>query len=272
MAKLSVLMSIYIKEKPEYVDKCFQSLLAQTVSADEWVIVEDGPLSEKMYRLLQRYETAYPGLIKRIPLKKNQGLGLALRIGITKCTNELIARMDTDDIAREDRFEKQLAEFCKDSQLDICGSHIIEFMNGTEHAISKRCVPLKHQEIVKYQKKRSAFNHMTVMYKKSTVLKSGNYEHCPQMEDDMLWTRMILGGAKCLNIDDFLVYARAGKEMIQRRGGFTYFKKYKSGKRRIMETGFNSRWEYYQAICIQFIVAILPNRLRLLLFVRFLRT
>ena len=82
MAELSVLMSLYIKEKPEYAKACFDSLLNQTVKADEWVIVEDGPLSKEMYDLLAEYENANPGLIKRIPFEKNQGLGLALRAGV----------------------------------------------------------------------------------------------------------------------------------------------------------------------------------------------
>ena len=94
MAELSVLMSIYIKEKPMYVKECFNSLLNQTEKADEWVIVEDGPLSEEMYGLLERYQNDYPGLIKRVPLEKNNGLGMALRAGVPECRNKLIARMD----------------------------------------------------------------------------------------------------------------------------------------------------------------------------------
>ena len=106
--KFSVLMSLYIKEKVEYADACFQSLLRQTVQPNEWVIVEDGPLKDEMYLLLETYEKENPGLIKRVVLDHNQGLGTALRAGVLACKNELIARMDTDDIAREDRFEKQI--------------------------------------------------------------------------------------------------------------------------------------------------------------------
>lgn len=62
-------MSPYIKEKPEYTRACFESLLThQTVQADEWIIVEDGPLTDEMYDLLVEYQKSYPGLIKRIPL------------------------------------------------------------------------------------------------------------------------------------------------------------------------------------------------------------
>lgn len=264
-------MSIYIKEKPEYVDACFKSLLNQTVKADEWVVVEDGPLSDGMYDLLDSYQLAYPGLIKRIPLKTNQGLGLALRAGVPECRNELIARMDTDDIAREDRFELQLREFELNPELDICGSHIIEFEGTVDNVLSKRIVPISHQEIVAYQKTRSAFNHMTVMYRKSAVLKAGNYEHCPLMEDDMLWVRMIQSGALCSNIDDFLVFARTGTAMIERRGGWAYYKKYKSGKRKIKETGFITNLEYIKALLPQFIVSLVPKKLRLWIFTNILR-
>ena len=106
-------MSLYIKEKPQYVEECFQSLLRQTVKADEWVIVEDGPLTEELYAVLEKYEKEYPGLIKRVPFKENRGLGLALQSGVPECTYDIIARMDTDDICREDRFEKQLPNLRK---------------------------------------------------------------------------------------------------------------------------------------------------------------
>lgn len=268
---ISVLMSLYLKEKPEYAEQCFQSLLKQTTQADEWVIVEDGPLLNEMYSLLNEYQEMYPGLIKRIPLEKNQGLGLALRAGILECRNELIARMDTDDIAREDRFERQLAEFEKDSGLDICGSHIIEFEGTIDNVLSKRKVPIEQDKIIKYQKTRSAFNHMTVMYKKSAVLKAGNYEHCPLMEDDMLWARMLLSGAKCSNVDDFLVFARTGTAMIERRGGWAYYKKYRDGKKKMKETGFLSETDYLKAAIPQVIVSLMPRKLRLWFFTKLLR-
>lgn len=271
MAQLSVLMSLYIKEKPEYARACFESLLRQTIIADEWVIVEDGPLTNEMYELLDEYQEKFPGLIRRIPLEKNQGLGLALRAGIPECKNEIIARMDTDDIAREDRFEKQLMEFEKHSDLDICGSHIIEFEGMVDNELSRRKVPITHEEIVKYQKTRSAFNHMTVMYKKGSVLKAGNYEHCPLMEDDMLWVRMILSGAHCSNVDDYLVYARTGTAMIERRGGWTYYKKFRDGKKKIKSTGFISESDYLEAVVPQMLVSLMPRKMRLFVFTRFLR-
>ena len=255
-------MSLYFKEKPGYVEECFQSLLRQTVKADEWVVVEDGPLTDELYAVLDKYEKEYPGLIKRVPLEKNQGLGLALQAGVPECSNEIIARMDTDDICREDRFEKQLAEFEKDPELDITGSHIDEFEDTPDTIVAKRIVPVTDAEIKKYQKKRDAFNHMTVMYKKKAVLDAGNYQSCPLMEDTYLWCRMMKNGAKCMNVDDSLVYARIGKDMFDRRGGWAYFKKYKTGKKMVYETGYISWFDYASVIVIQFFVALVPRRLR----------
>lgn len=270
--QFSVLLSLYIKEDPRYLQECFESLLDQTVPATEWVIVEDGPLTQELYQVLDTYQERYPGLIKRVPLEKNLGLGLALREGMLHCSHELVARMDTDDLARPARFEKQLACFEKDPVLDICGSHILEFEADPQHPNAVRKVPLGHDEIVHYQKSRSAFNHVTVMFKKSSVLRAGNYEDAPLMEDDMLWVRMLLSGAKGMNLDDYLVDVRTGAGMIERRGGFGYFKKYCDGRRKILETGFISHFDYYKTCAIQLIVALVPNKIRFLIFTKLLRS
>ena len=268
----SVLMSLYIKEKSAYARACFESLLHQTVLADEWVIVEDGPLTEELYALLDEYESRYPELIKRVPLKENQGLGKALRAGLPQCSHELIARMDTDDIAREDRFEKQLAMFRQRPELDICGSHIEEFDNDPSKVLCVRKVPLEQEAIIRYQKWRDSFNHVTVMYKKAAVLKAGNYQDAPLMEDSLLWVNMLQTGARAANINDSLVFVRAGQDMFERRGGWSYFKKYREGRKKIYATGFISWWEYIGSLGIQFVVALLPNNIRGKLFVNQLRT
>ena len=255
-------MSLYVKEKPEYARACFDSLLAQTLPAAEWVIVEDGPLTPELYSLLGEYENNNPGLIKRVPLETNHGLGLALREGMLHCSYELVARMDTDDICRNDRFEKQIAEFEKDPDLDICGSHIKEFEGDISNILARRVVPLNHSEIKEYQRRRDGFNHMTVMFRKSAVLKAGNYQSCMLMEDTYLWANMFNSGAIAMNIDDYLVYARIGRDMFERRGGFEYFKKYRIGRKKVYSTGFISRWDYYYTLIIQLIVCLMPNKVR----------
>ncbi len=269
--KFSVLMSLYCKERPSDVRECFDSLLRQTVLADEWVIVEDGALTEELYTLLEEYQEKYPSLIKRVPLEKNHGLGKALNIGVKECSYDLIARMDTDDIAREDRFEKQLKMFEENPTLDICGSHIKEFYDMPDKVVTSRIVPLTHEEIKKFQKRRTAFNHMTVMYKKAKVLEAGNYQHALYVEDSLLWVKMIMAGAVCANIDDYLVLVRTGGDMYHRRGGLAYFKEYRLGIKTIYKTGYLSFKDYVVVLSAKFMVAIIPNSARQWIYERLLR-
>jgi len=268
--KFSVLMSLYIKEKPEYLKACIDSLLAQTVMPDEIVIVKDGPLTDELETVLNEYVSANPTLYTIVPLEKNVGLGLALAEGMLHCKNELVARMDTDDICRADRFELQLAEFEKNPDLDVCGSHIVEFETDINTIVAKRTVPLTDEEIKKYQKRRDGVNHVVVMFKKSKVIEAGNYQSCMLMEDTYLWVRMILAGATFMNIDDSLVYVRVGKDMFERRGGYAYYKKYKTGRKMVRKTGYISWFDYHYTLWVQLFVAIMPNKLRGFIFKKLL--
>lgn len=260
--KFSVLMSLYLKEKPEYLNEALKSVINQTVKPNEIVIVYDGPITTELKSVVEQYVSNNPGLIKIIDNPENKGLGLALADGVPQCTYELIARMDTDDICRKDRFEKQLEEFVKDPRLDICGSHILEFEEKEENIVARRRVPLVDKDIKEYQKRRDGFNHVSVMFKKKSVLAAGNYQSCLLMEDTLLWANMFTNGAKGKNIDDYLVYVRIGKDMYERRGGFDYYKKYKAGRKKVYETGYISWVDYKMTLIVQFIVAAIPNRVR----------
>lgn len=260
--KFSVLMSLYIKEKTEYFKACMESLLTQTVMPDEIVIVKDGPVTEELDAVLREYIAANPSLYTIVSLETNRGLGLALAEGILHCRNELVARMDTDDICRRDRFELQLLAFQRNPLLDACGSYIVEFEGDVNNIVAQRTVPLTDEDIKKYQKRRDGVNHVTVMYKKSKVLEAGNYRSCMLMEDTYLWVRMILAEATFMNIDDALVYVRIGKDMYERRGGWSYFKKYKEGRKKVRQTGYIGFVDYYYTLLVQLVVALIPNKVR----------
>ncbi len=260
--KFSVLMSLYIKEKPEYFIECMESILDQTVLPEEIVIVKDGPLTEELEAVLTEYVQKNPELYTIVPLETNLGLGLALAEGILHCRNELVARMDTDDICKKDRFELQLKEFANNPDLDICGSHTLEFEESPSNIVARRKVPIQDADIKQYHKRRDGFNHMTVMYKKSSVLKAGNYQPCMLMEDTYLWVNMFNAGCTGINIDDYLVYARIGKDMFERRGGWSYFKKYKEGRKKVRQTGYIGFVDYYYTLLVQLLVALIPNKIR----------
>lgn len=270
LENFSVLMSLYEKEKPEYFRQCMKSILNQTVVPNQIVIVKDGPLTDELEAVLMDYMKQNPDLYTIVPLVVNQGLGLALAEGILHCRYDLVARMDTDDLSVKTRFEYQLRKFQADPELDICGSHIVEFEDNPRNIVSKRSVPLNDADIKKYQKRRDAFNHVTVMYRKSMVLKAGNYQSCLLMEDTLLWVHMIQAGAKCGNIDKALVYVRIGSDMFRRRGGWPYLLKYREGRKKVKETGYIGWYDYYMTLWIQCIVACIPEKIRGVIFKKIL--
>ena len=265
-------MSVYIKETKENFKECMDSLLAQTAMPTEIVVVKDGPISQALEASLREYQSDCQNMIRVVGYEENRGLGYALAYGVKACKYELIARMDTDDIARNDRFEKQLAEFEADEDLMICGSHIVEFVKEKAVVKDRRCVPLEDQEIRRKGKLRDPFNHVTVMFRKSMVLQTGNYESYLSMEDSVLWAKMLqLPNGHVKNIDDYLVYVRADEDMIERRGGLWYLKRYMAGRKRMKELGYIGTAQYYFSIFAQFLVAIMPLKLRNIVFMKLLR-
>lgn len=267
--KYSVLMSVYHKEKPEYLRQSIISMLEQSVMPDEIVMVKDGPLTKELESVLDEFSDVE--ILRLIPLKKNVGLGKALNIGLGKCKNELIARMDTDDISKKDRCKKQLEEFRKNKSLSILSASVAEFDKDINTINNIKKLPSNHKDIVQYAKKRNPFNHPVVMYKKQAVQDVGGYKHFHLFEDYYLWARMILNGAICANIDEPLLYMRANEDMFKRRGGFSYFKSVLKFKWHMFKLGFLSFGDFVSAVAIRGIVSLVPNKIRIKIYKKFLR-
>ena len=175
----SVLMSVYAKEKPEYLDKSIRSMIDQSIRPMDFVIVKDGPLTTELDAVIEKYDNENPGLFQIIALETNGGLGPALAIGIQKAKYELVARMDSDDISAPTRCEEELAVFEQLPELDVVGTFEAEFINDPEDAVAIHKVPEQSDSIYKFMKRRCALLHPTVMYKKTAVISSGNYHSVP---------------------------------------------------------------------------------------------
>lgn len=216
--KFSVLMSVYEKEDPLYLDDALKSILInQSVIPNELVLVKDGPLTEQLNEVILYYKSRFPNLINLIELDTNRGLGEALKIGLNHCRYDLVARMDSDDISQRLRFEKQLHYLKENPDVDLVGSNIAEFFKIPTKIEFIREVPSTNDEIIKMVKRRNPINHVSVMFKKNVVIKSGSYIHLPFLEDYYLWIRMISNKAEMANIPESLVYVRTGEKMFERR-------------------------------------------------------
>lgn len=269
--KYSVLMSVYYKENPEWFDYSIKSMINQTIKCDEFVLVEDGPLTKELDDVVNKYQKKYPGIFNIIKIEKNGGLGPALKLGIENCKNEFIARMDSDDFSIPNRIEKQFEIFEANPELGLVGSNVEEFEGTIENVNCHVILPEKQKDIYKFSKKRCPFRHPTLLYKKSSVLKAGNYRKFYLCEDYDIYVRMLSTGCQCYNIQEPLVYMRIGSEFYKRRGGLKYMKTILKFKNEQLKTGYFSLFDYLKSTIPHVIVCLLPNNLRDLIYRNFLR-
>lgn len=226
MKKYSVLMSVYHKENPDYLEASINSMLEQSLFPDQIILVKDGPLTAELDKIILKYTQEYPDLFTIVPLKVNVGLGKALDVGLKYSNNELVARMDTDDISLPERCKLQVEAFMNDPELSIIGTIIDEFYDEPSNIVSSRRVPTEHEDIVKFIKRRSPFNHPTVMFRKSEVIRCGGYGKLRRKQDLDLFSRMMNNGCKGANINQSLLLFRSNEDNFKRRKSWSYCKSY----------------------------------------------
>lgn len=267
----SVLMSVYHKEKPEYLKQAIASIQAQTLPTDDFVLVCDGPLNDALDAVIAKKQQEMGKTLNVVRLAKNGGLGNALNEGIKHCKNELVARMDSDDIAYQDRCEKQIAVFYKHPEVSICSGIVEEFTSTPDVVDAKRVPPEAHEEIVEFAKKRNPFNHPCVMYKRSAVEAVGSYQDFYLLEDYYLWLRMLMAGYQGYNIQEPLLHMRAGSDMYLRRAGWKYAKTQARLFKFMKSQDFIGEGQYIKSCMIRSGSALAPNWLRKLMFEKVLR-
>lgn len=260
--KYSVLMSVYYKEKPEHLYRSMQSIYNQTVSTDNFVLVCDGPLNDDLNAVIEEMQGKFRERLHIHRLNRNVGLGNALTIGLLECKNELVARMDSDDISMPYRCQKELEAFIEEPWLDIISGIVIEF-EGEMKKTGMRKLPVQHDDIVRFSKKRNPFNHPAVMFKKSSVLDVGGYsERYHFFEDYYLWIRMLKNGCIGKNLEEPLLFMRTSFEMYTRRGGMRYVKDMMAFHKWMLRIGWSCFSDYCLGTIPHAVICILPNQIR----------
>ena len=266
----SVLMAVYKKEQPLFFKEALRSVFEQSLIPNEVVLVKDGPLTEELEQIIVDFSSKNEQL-KVITLEKNQGLGEALRIGLNACSFDLVARMDSDDICKPYRFEKQIAFLKEHKEITIVGSWIEEFSDCKEEIEAIRELPQEDKQLKLFMKWRNPFNHMTVMFRKKDILAVGGYQPFYLLEDYYLWNRLANANYYFANIGESLLWARGGYTMLERRGGWKYVVSeskllkfmYRSGRINIVEFGAN--------LMMKSIIRLIGKHLRHTIYTFFLR-
>ena len=249
MNNYSVLISLYFKESPLHLREALDSIFSQTCRSNDVVLVEDGTLGEELELVVREYENKYPEL-HVVRFEKNRGLGFALNDGILECKNEIVARMDTDDIAKPERMEKQMQVMEAHPEYGMISSWIDEFITTKEHVTSVRKLPEQPEEVREYAKKRCPVNHPTVMFRKS---------------------EMLMNGCQVYNIQESLLWFRYDPQTFMRRGGWKYACDEAITQWNIFCLGFISLPRMMMNVAIRFTVRVMPNWVRGLIYKKMLR-
>lgn len=267
----SVLMSVYAKETASNLDMAIASMMKQTMPTNDFVLVCDGALNEELDSVIRNYTMAYPGVFNIIRIPKNPKWAEVLNLGLENCKNELVARMDSDDISVSDRCEKLLKCFSENPNVDIVGSALAEFTDNPDHIDCTRSVPESHESIVKFAPNRCPMNHATVMYKKSKIIACGGYEYYPAFEDYQLWTKLVMAGNVFYNVQESLYLMRAGDNLYSRRGGINYTKQMIRFRKWMYRQGFISHFKYIYICVGSSIVYNVPNKFKAFIYRNLLR-
>jgi glycosyltransferase involved in cell wall biosynthesis len=245
----SLLVPVYHGDRPDYLRRAFRSAVDdQTVRPDEVVIVRDGPVGDELARCLSELQASSPVPVTLVPLERNGGLGPALDRGLAASRFDIVARQDADDVSMPRRFEVELPLM---EDADIVGSGLLEFVADTGQTVGQRVPPTDLAQIQRYARMHDPFNHPTVVYRKTAVLAAGGYGDLPLMEDYALFARMLMGGARAVNVPEPLVFYRVGEAAFKRRGGRELLRSELRLQREFRRMGFTSRPQYLRNVLIR---------------------
>nr|WP_319555528.1 glycosyltransferase [uncultured Vibrio sp.] len=220
----SVLLSVYTNENPTYLNEALDSIWdKQTLKPDQIVLVKDGPLCSELEDEVLLWKHKLGDVLTLVELPKNVGLGEALNAGLKVCRNELVARMDTDDIALPLRFEKQVKFMLHNPNIAASSATLEEWDESFSTRISERKLPVSPTELSKFAIRRSPLSHPVSIFRKPIIESVGGYPNLRKAQDYALWSLLLSEGYQLTNLPDTLLKMRSGKEMLTRRG-YYYFK------------------------------------------------
>ncbi|RYU12822.1 glycosyltransferase family 2 protein [Nocardioides iriomotensis] len=257
----SLLVSTYWNDDPGYLREAFHSSVQQQFRRPgEVVLVQDGPVPPELAAEIAHLAETSPVPVRHVVIDANLGLGPALDRGLQACRHEIVARMDADDVSVPDRFVKQLPVI--EAGADIVGSGLTEFGEHVGDVVGRRTPPTDPDEIRRVIRFRDPFNHPTVVYRKSAVQAAGGYTDMALMEDYLLFTRMVDGGARPANLAEPLVNYRVGAGAYARRGGTGLLRSELALQRRFRDLGITTRRQYARNVLVRGGYRLVPEAVR----------
>ena len=254
---LSVLMSVYYKERPGYLDRALQSLADQTLPADEVILVEDGPIGEGLQAIIERYRSALR--IRSPRLETNSGLAAALNEGLRHCAHTLVARMDTDDVCAPQRFERQVGYFSNHRYVDVLGTFAVA-IDEKERQGALLSRPVTHGQIMSLLW-TCPFIHPSVMFTRDRLVAAGGYDgRLRRRQDYELWFRLAKQGFRFRNMPETLLLHRVSIETPVKQSARQAWQQAMIGYRGSSMLGMT--WWKRGACFLPFFRALLPAKIQ----------
>jgi len=214
--KLSVLMPVH--NEAEYLTAALDSIVQQTVTDWEMIIVDDGSTDDTPAILAQA--AANDHRITVVTLERG-GLVKALNTGLSRCSAPLLARMDGDDICHPMRFEKQITYLDNHPETGLVACSFQHFprqeiKQGMMSYETWQNSLIDHSSIMKNLLVESPFVHPSVMFRRSIIDNVNGYRDFGWPEDYDLWLRMADAGTGFARLPDLLFFWRDHPERATR--------------------------------------------------------
>lgn len=223
MKKIAVLLPVYKNDRISYLNKSVISILNQHNANFNIFIGVDGPVGNELKKVLENL--AKEKRIEIVWFEENRGLACVLNDLLDICFKdgyEYIARMDADDIALPDRFEKQVMFMEDNPDVDVVGGAIEEI--DENDTLRGKCVryPLTHKECRKFFRYRDCLAHPAVMFRARYFEKvqSGYRNEYRKNQDTMLWFDGFMNGCVFANLKDTVLHFRVNDDFYNRRNGW----------------------------------------------------
>ena len=249
---VSVVMATF-NEKPNMVGKAIESILSQTYQNFELFVLDDSTAEETKQKIDSYSSDSRVHVIRESNRMK---FVPALNKGLKLASGKYIARMDGDDIALPDRFEKQVNYLEENKDVAVLGGHM-NIIDENDAIKSERLYATTDKAFLKYAIFRNPIAHPTVMFRKQLVDKGFTYDETLKRSEDLdLWLRLLKAGYKLKNLDEKILNYRVLSQQMKKRGRDQWKYNLKIRKRNFTFKHFGFS---LCSVCVSFLYNLIPN-------------
>ena len=262
------LFSVYAGDQaPALFESLWTMLRNQTQPLDWTVGVIEGDLTPDLEAVVGYFTEVAWSRIPKVNNKLNFGLPIALNQGLSQISeSDVVLKIDTDDLYPNNRVQRTVEAFTINPKLSLFGGQVEEWNEDFSDFVGSRAVPLNHEQIVGYGKRRNPFNGPTVAFSADLAKKLGGFSQVGANEDYVLWAQMMQSGAVVQNSPEVLAYMRGGPDLVARRSTSRTRRGEFEALRAIRKCGYFSTSTYCLHVLAKQLVRRLPIELNLYLY------